>query len=623
MAFMTGSKRKLLHSISPWRIAVWLLFGALLLAGVILLLVRPAWLESIPVPTQVLFWLVSIGELIGLLYLVRLVIRYQDRLAVVDEQRQETETRVAQAYQRLEAIFRVSQKFLEASDEREVIELVLRLSVDLVGAKGASYVPLDDHGQPLAMISHGELPAPEMDSLLEYLASPEVRRQCLGCKETERITHTCPLLDSPALNASGIFCLPLGRDEHEFGMLNLYLPGEESISQDTHAFLGAMIDQTALALEGVRLRRRELAALRQMQSVRQKTGLDAQLSGLLESVSQTLDSDFAMLVISRPGAMVANTSMVQGGLPSPSIPFVEGVAQGVIASGQPVLLGNVASDTATSPGVRSLLATPVLSSGRTAWGALIAGNCHDTAFNKRQLSLLQTIAGQVALVIQNADTLAELEYKTIVIERTRLAREIHDGLAQILGFLKLQSAKMRNYLAKGEIERARQSLEQYSNALTEAYQDVRQTIDGLRIEPAEVGLEAWLEQTVGEFRDLSGLQVVLNEADVQSDLPPEVHAQLIRIVQEALANVRKHAGASQVLVDCREVDDDLWLEIHDDGLGFAPEELDRPSQHGLRGMRERADLIGADFQVVSRPGEGTTVRVRLPLKGLRVEGITQ
>ena len=618
---MTGIKGKLLHSDSPWRLVAWILVGALLLAGVFLLLVRPIWINSVPVPTQVLFWLVSIGELVGLLYLVRLVIRYQDRLALTQQQQQESDQRVSQAYQRLDAIFRVSQKFLDASDEREVTELVLRLSIDLVGAKGASFVPLDDHGQPLAMISQGEMPVPGIEAWMEYLATPEIRQQCGNCNSTETINRTCPLLHTPSLNASGIYCLPLGRDEHEFGMLNLYMPDDEPISQDTHAFLGALIDQTALALEGVRLRRRELAALRQMQIVRQKNDLNGQLYGLLDNVNQTVDSDFAMLVISQPGSVLANARLIQGDLPLQSQPFVDGVTQGVIASTQPVLLSAVSGDATTAPTVHSLIAVPLLS-GRATLGALVAGNCHATPLNKRQLSLLQIIAGQVALVVQNADTLAELEYATIIQERTRLAREIHDGLAQTLGFLKLQASQMRNYLARGDSERARESLELYFAALSEAYQDVRQTIDGLRIEPANAGLDGWLEQTVIEFRELSGLEVDFNGASLNGVLLPEVHAQLIRIVQEALSNVRKHAQANHVWVTCHEAEDDLWLEIRDDGKGFAPEDVTRPSQHGLRGMRERADLIGADFQVISRQQGGTTIRVRLPLKGLLVEGET-
>jgi signal transduction histidine kinase len=110
--------------------------------------------------------------------------------------------------------------------------------------------------------------------------------------------------------------------------------------------------------------------------------------------------------------------------------------------------------------------------------------------------------------------------------------------------------------------------------------------------------------------------VNLQEIEVQANLPSEVHAQLIRILQEALSNVRKHSQANQVWIVCQETEDELILEVRDNGLGFSPEDVVGASRYGLRGMRERAELIGADFQVIGRPGQGTRVRVCLPLKGL-------
>jgi signal transduction histidine kinase len=119
-----------------------------------------------------------------------------------------------------------------------------------------------------------------------------------------------------------------------------------------------------------------------------------------------------------------------------------------------------------------------------------------------------------------------------------------------------------------------------------------------------------------EFQDNIGLQikVTLDCDHTQTELPSEIQAQLIRILQEALSNVRKHSGAGHVLVSCSEGNGDLVLEIRDDGRGFSMEDVPGPSQHGLRGMRERVELIGADFQVISRPQNGTTIRICLPLQ---------
>lgn len=590
----------------------------MLLAALLYESSRSGWAQGLPQP-------VIIGLLGGGLLVFLVVVWGIERYFHLLEERQQIQSRaeaaerlVGEAYQRLEAIFSISQKFVEASDENEVVELVLRLCVDLVGASGASFVPLDEHGQPLSALRQGDMAFPGMDSWLEYLASPAVRQRCQGCDSHGVLTNspTCPLLKGPFSDAKGMFCLPLSRGEREYGVLNLFIPNAERFDAQTQAFLRAMLDETALALEGVRLRRRELASLRQMQAVRQKNDLTALLNSLLENVQQTLESDFALLVVQNLEDCESRITLSLGSLPAQAQPFVDGILQGVIVSGEPVSLGEVAGGPASAPGVRSLLATPLPVQGRAAAGALLVGSRRAKGFSQRQLALLQTVAGQVSLLVQNANLMADLEYNTIIQERTRLAREIHDGLAQTLGFLKLQLAQMQTYLNRSELERLRKNIDLCHATISEAYQDVRQALDNLRLWPDEGGLAGWLEQTLAEFQEVSGLAATLEGGEVKTALPPEVHAQLIRIVQEALNNVRKHSQASHVWVSYGEADGDLWLEVRDDGTGFSPEDVPAASRHGLRGMRERAELIGADFQVISRPKQGAAVRLRLPLAGL-------
>jgi two-component system nitrate/nitrite sensor histidine kinase NarX len=208
---------------------------------------------------------------------------------------------------------------------------------------------------------------------------------------------------------------------------------------------------------------------------------------------------------------------------------------------------------------------------------------------------------------------AQLEYKTVIEERMRLAREIHDGLAQTLGFLKLKTAQMRAFLTQGEDELLREAVDLCYDVVEEAYQDARQAIDGLRLSSKD-GFSEWLQQTVDEFQEYTGTAITVCDAEVTAGLPSEVSAQLIRIIQEALNNVRKHAHATKAEISCRRTSRDVYLEIRDDGAGFNVEDVPGPSKHGLRGMRERAELIGADLQVVSQPDHGTIVRLRLPLQ---------
>jgi two-component system nitrate/nitrite sensor histidine kinase NarX len=482
---------------------------------------------------------------------------------------------------RLAAVFQLNQKIVAAIEEKEVLDLVLHLAVDSVGALGASFVPFDERGQPLTAIIYGESPAPVFNTWVEYLASPSVRQRCPTCQGKEADT-TCQMLQGPFSDALGFYCLPIRWGEREFGILTIYTPGKNRLDRQAQAFIHAVVDEAALAIEGLRLRQRELVAIRQMHAVRRKTDLNGLLANFMENVRDSLKADFAMLFVfepaSRNAAQPAAQTFTFGNFPEQERAFLEGLVRGILTSVEPF------------------------------------------GINKRHLALLQTIASQVSLVVQTANLMAELEYNAIMAERNRLAREIHDGLAQTLGFLKLQTAQMQNYVKQGEIDSLKESLRIAHNILAEAYLDVRQAIDGLRLIPREEGLLAWLEQTVVEFKENSGLQVNLIDVQDTNALVPEVQVQLIRIVQEALSNVRKHAQATQVWISCRIVSGELILEVRDDGRGFSPEDIPGPSRYGLQGMRERTELIGAEFQVISCPQEGTTVRVRLPLMPMHTIG---
>jgi len=589
----------------------WVIVGVTLLVALLHEIFQPVWIGAWDRSEQMVFWSITLAVLLLAYLMMNRALYYIDARERLQNRIEQAELQVNEAYQRLDAVLRISQRFVQASEENEVIELVLQLSVDLIGASGASFVPLDEHGQPLAAVSHGNLPFPVMNDWVEYLATPSVRNRCGACDTHNSLDsdQPCPLLKGPFSGAIGMFCLPLRRGEQEFGVLNLYLPNLNHLEAQEQDFLRTLLDETALALEGIRLRQREMAALRHMQAVREKTDL----SNLLEDVQQTLESDFAILAILEPNQCISKS--VKGDFPDSGHAFIDGVVQSVLASDEPVMLEGLGGEKFSSSGSKAVLAAPLLSPKRKAMGVLLVGN-RRAPFSQRHLALLQTVADQVTLIVQNANLMAEFEYKTMLQERTRLAREIHDGLAQSLGFLKLQAAQLKNYLQRSDIERLQEGLELLYTNLSEVYQDARQTIDGLRIRPSDRGLLGWLDETILEFREISDLEITLEDLEVETALPPEVHAQLIRIVQEALSNVRKHAKASQVWISCREVGQDLWLEVRDDGAGFSPEDVPGPSRHGLRGMRERAELIGADFQVISRRSEGTVIRVRLPLLGV-------
>ncbi len=237
---------------------------------------------------------------------------------------------------------------------------------------------------------------------------------------------------------------------------------------------------------------------------------------------------------------------------------------------------------------------------------------HSSDLQPRQKALIDTVTTQIALLVENERRRVETEYRTVMQERVRLAREIHDSLAQTLAYLKLTSAQMQTQLTQGDLVRLAQNLQNSHDALSEAYLETRQAIDNLRFAPQQ-DMVSWLGQIIHNFEQTSGLKAVTSVPAVLPQVSPEVQAQLVRIIQETLSNIRKHAQATKVWINVREWNQELLFDLGDDGVGFSAEDVPDLSRHGLRGMRERAELIGAEFQITSQPGRGTTIHIEVPI----------
>jgi NarL family two-component system sensor histidine kinase YdfH len=217
-----------------------------------------------------------------------------------------------------------------------------------------------------------------------------------------------------------------------------------------------------------------------------------------------------------------------------------------------------------------------------------------------------------------ADYAAQVEDLTIVSERQRMARELHDTLAQGLAGLVLLLEAADSHLEAGRTERAREIVRQAAGRSRDTLADARRAIDDLRREPSPS--TAWLDALRAEasrFSDTSGLCCAVR-AQAAPSLPDETAQQVVRIVAEALSNVARHASATQTSIEVRAQDcETMEVEVSDDGIGFDPIASSAvPGHYGLLGMRERARLLGGSLAVISHPGGGTRVLLRLPAPGL-------
>ncbi|HEV8638465.1 MAG TPA: GAF domain-containing sensor histidine kinase [Chloroflexota bacterium] len=228
-----------------------------------------------------------------------------------------------------------------------------------------------------------------------------------------------------------------------------------------------------------------------------------------------------------------------------------------------------------------------------------------------ELRLLATIAYQVGIAVERARLAEEGARLARAEERTRLAREIHDTLAQSLTAIGLDVEGALRHL-EGSPERARQRLERALATTRESIEEARRSVLDLRAAPlAGRPLAEALTALGRAFTSETGVQVRVRAAS-DLPLPLRAEAELYRIAQEALANVRQHAHATQVEIALRTTAREAVLSVRDDGVGFDPRRK-ADGRHGLVGMRERARLLGGRLRVASRAGRGTGVTVRVPL----------
>jgi nitrate/nitrite-specific signal transduction histidine kinase len=266
-------------------------------------------------------------------------------------------------------------------------------------------------------------------------------------------------------------------------------------------------------------------------------------------------------------------------------------------------------------GIVSFLSVP-LERGSQIVGLIEVMTRQQRAFQPHDVQLLMRLAHHVVVAVENARLYRQLRYLTVLEERERLGREIHDHLSQTLGYMSIKTSLIDEMLAEGQHEQAREGLLELKRANKIAYTDVREAIFNLRtpISPG-IGLLESLRRYLNEYRMYYGLETVLIVEDEElAEISPEVAMQVMRVIQEALANVRKHAEARKVRILCRMVDQKVCFAIEDDGKGFAPEGgiVDTLQHFGLKIMRERAESVGGRLVLNSAPGRGTQVTICVP-----------
>jgi signal transduction histidine kinase len=342
---------------------------------------------------------------------------------------------------------------------------------------------------------------------------------------------------------------------------------------------------------------------------------DQTIASILDHARSLLGADGALLALDGPsGSLRLRAARAVSGVLIDGDPA--GVGVGVMAEAEDDL------GCYLRPGYEIRLSTPV-GHGDGRIGML--GVAYVKSLHRRtgsaDLETLSALATQAGLALEAARLQTELRALAIQGERERIAREMHDGLAQVLGYVNTKSQAVEELLAADRVPEARRQLAELAAAARSVYVDVREAILSLSTPVPDRGVAAALEEYSAAYAESSKLAVrfAASPAATRATLSAAAQAEVFSIAREALTNVRKHARAQRVTVELAVQGEELILCITDDGVGFDADVLavgpERWPHFGLAGMRERAESVGGRISWHSRLGTGTEVELHVPVGG--------
>jgi len=591
------------------------------------LLALSAW-----IPTSYQFWLaIGLYGLSGSL-VVWFVLGWVAK-SVARQEKTETELRaayehLAETHRQLLAVHDIGREVASAADMQQILELAARAPTHLADAQGSAVVTFDDEHDQLKLDMVWGLSDSYQDGLRKRVEIGIPAERCRACDPMAAHTSgDCPLFEgmqglARTEGIQSLICLPIIRDQKREGIISAYFPSPDGPPEEQVQLLNIITSGIATALDGIRLRSNQMATIYAMDNL---TQVQHDLDDLLEQALETSLSGWE----AQSGAIFLYDEVnatwnrwVQRGLGDnanhPHLGLALNLAEEARQFGQPLLIPDLSNypgaDAHKINGIKSAAAAPLVSGGEQL-GVLVMVAQQTDRFLMRQASFLSAIAHQAALAISNAQLHAQVQQMAIIEERYRLSREMHDGLAQTLGSLGWQLDHLKNLLEQQDYQTAVQELTNTRQMTREAYMDVREAIDGLRLACEHPGgLAGALAEYVSDFHDRTDIEADFQLIGEKCILSPQTELQLQRIVQEGLTNARKHANAQHVWVKLQHVPNRIEMTIADDGQGFDPT-LPRGRHHvGLSSMRERIQGLGGSFTLATSPGQGTRITVTTPIQ---------
>ncbi len=562
----------------------------------------------------------SIVSWIGFGWLARLAREREEMVQAL----QTAYDNLAETHRRLLAMHDIGREIASAADLQHVLEIAARAPVSLVNAKGSAVFTFDEEENRLRLDMVWGLSDEYANRLQRHIDAGVLADRCRNCEVLHaHVESDCPLfqgMQDVALKEGirSLACLPFGRGNKREGIITAYFETPNGPPEDGAQILSVVAVEIASVIESLRLQDEQARALTRLEEVVSERSDEDTLWHQILDVT-LVGWDVHRGIILEPTDKGTWETRVTRGVDE-SVPeiraILDDVYREVVRAQAPYVMPDVhvaRPDLTLPPDMMSVAGIPLLE-GQKVIAVLVMFAPIAGYFRPHHGSFFLSIGYHAGLAVSNARLRSQVAHLAVLEERYRLSREIHDGLAQSLTFIGWRLDRTSRMMKEARWEEAARELEDIRQALRDAYLDVREAIDGLRIRLNHPeGLVGALSEYVQDFEERTGIQVHFESQLDSTDIPEGMGVQLMRIVQEGLTNVRKHSGATEVWVTLSREDGALELNIVDNGRGFDPSTPRKRSHVGLSSMRERTRQLHGTFTLVSRPNSGTRISVIVPL----------
>lgn len=543
-----------------------------------------------------------------------------------------------------DALCQATVSIVELDDLTTIFERIAETARELVGAQYAAVAMSATHDLPEAFIFDGideetavKIPhPPEALGLLGIITEQDKPLRIPDVQQDDRFSgfpDSHPHMGSfigvsitTGKKVYGRIYLTNKLDESEFNEL------DERILKVLAAHAAIAIENAQLLQESQRQqeqlenRNKQLAALDQAtMAISGELTLENVLQQIVNAARELVQAEYAALGV--PNAEGYLDAFVHSGMSPetvdaiPHLPKGEGLLGAIVQERKPIRLLRLQDDPRSvgfpegHPPMGSFLGVPVLAGGEMLGNLYLTNKIGAAEFTVADQELVELLAAHAAIAIQNAQLYEQVGRLAIVEERTRIGMDLHDGVIQSIYAVGLTLESTRLVLQQNP-EEADTLLEHSINALNDTIRDIRNFILDLRPHRFGGDLQKGLGRLVREFQANAIVPVSLTiPPDSIDNLPTPVTRSLFLTTQEALANIARHAKATQVEVTFRRTDDHkIQLTIQDNGEGFDVQSKTYSVGHGLSNMRARADDLNGTCKIHSASGEGTTITLTLPVR---------